>query len=286
MPGPTPPAPPAESRDTAAAVSPPQLPDAYPPITSGAGDPHTTSDASAAGDPERAIHEVAGGDLRERWLATAGPAPTVTYVAALPPTGRRGRSSSHVPGSTWSSASPPRPPAAPAPRRSVTQTVVRLWACVRRVGGRRLPLLVVPAMLLALLPAAFLLGSGYGGAANAPLVAPLPAATAALPPAAAVPAATEPAATEQVGAAAASTAGAVAPVIAPPVRVAVRLSCNDDANALGMGLDLATVEVIAAGINRCAGWHLVQADTVVSWVPSGTLPGGATSSPASPGDER
>lgn len=139
-------------------------------------------------------------------------------------------------------------------------------------------LLAASAMLLVLLGGAFTLGAGYGGGPRAVDAAPTPA-TAALPAAAPVVAA--PAATSPPPASAGSAAVPITPLTtatATPVRVAVRLSCNDDANTLGLGLDLRTTEVIAAGVNRCAGWQLVQADTVVSWVPSSALPAGATAS--------
>lgn len=218
--------------------------------------------------PASAVEEIAADELRGRWLRADATAPVVTYVAALPVPGKRARSAPRVPGGARSPASPPHRPAAPAPRRSVKQTVAWLWACVRRGGGWRTLLLAVPAMLL-LVAGAFALGAHYGAGAPAALAAATPPAAATLPVA---PSAPTPIATAvAVASPPAATSAAPVSATAAPVRVAVRLSCIGDSTALGLALDLTTAELIAVGTNRCHGWHLVQADTVVSWVPSDAL---------------
>ena len=236
-------------------------------------------------DAQPAVEEVDAEALRQRWLATGAPPPTVTYVAAPPPAGRRARPGSitRLPGTAQSAALVPHRPAAPVPRRAVMKTASLLRACARRSGGRHaLLLLATPAMLMLLLAGAFVLGTRQAGGAQVP--APIaPAQTAAqTAPAASTVVAAEP----SPPAAVAVTSDPPTPTAAttPTPRVALRLSCADTASPLNLALDLAAAEVIAVGSNRCAGWLLIQANTVVSWVKGPALLRDGNGPPATRGD--
>lgn len=218
-------------------------------------------------DAQPAVEEVDAEALRQRWLATGAPPPTVTYVAAPPPAGRRARPGSITrrPGTAQSPALVPHRPAAPAPGRAVMKTAGLLRACARRGGGRHVLLLIAtPGMLMLLLAGAFVLGTRQAGGAHAPApIAPAQTAAQTAPPASTV-VAPEP--SPPAAAAVISDTPTPAAATTPAPRVAVRLSCTDTSSPLNLTLDLATAEVIAVGSNRCAGWFLIQAHTVVSWV--------------------
>ena len=252
------------------------------PHTEDGAPPPAEAASAVASSVAGAVEEIGADVLRERWLSIGDPAPVVTYVAALQPAGRRGRrSDARQPGSAGSPAPTPHRPAAPVPRRMVKRTVALLRACVRRGGGQHwLLLLAAPAMLVLVLAIGFVGGSRHSSSTQ---TAAPPAQVATIPqPAAAAAAATVQPRSSPISAAVTPTASTSTAAAIPPARVAVRLSCNADPGPLNFELSLATVEVIAVGANRCAGWLLVQAETAVSWVPRESIPD-ATDPPGTAG---